>query len=58
MLDDGPPKMSIEDYERILFERNDDDWFVPNEALEIICEREYRAWLKECAEEYERYRDE
>ena len=40
------------EYERMLCERNDDDWYVPDCCLEIIGEREYRIYERECVEAY------
>jgi hypothetical protein len=38
------------EYEKMLCERNDDDWYVPDCCLEIIGEREYRIYEMECVE--------
>ena len=45
------------EYEKMLCERNDDDWYVPDYCLEIIGEREYRVYERECAEVALEYAD-
>lgn len=49
-MDTGKDRMA--EYERMLCERNDDDWFVPDYCLEIIGVREYRMYEVECDEVY------
>ena len=38
------------EYERMLCEHNDDDWFIPDCCLEIIGVKEYRMYEAECKE--------
>ena len=45
------------EYEKMLCERNDDDWYVPDYCLEIIGEREYRVYERECMEVALEYAD-
>ena len=45
------------EYEKMLCKRNDDDWYVPDYCLEIIWEREYRVYERECAEVALEYAD-
>lgn len=49
-MDTGKDRMA--EYERMLCERNDDDWFVPDCCLEIIGVKEYRMYEVECDEVY------
>ena len=46
----GFEKDQMAEYEKMLFERNDDDWFVPDCSLDHIAEIEYRMYERECAE--------
>lgn len=45
---DARDKMA--EYEKVLCERNDDDWFVPDCCLDMIGELEYRIYERECEE--------
>ena len=47
-VDDTKDEMA--EYEKMLCDRNDDDWYVPNYCIEIIGEREYRIYERECME--------
>ena len=44
---------SMEEFERELCDRNDDDWFVPQCSLDWIAEIEYNIYMRECGEERE-----
>lgn len=48
----GAGKDQMAEYERMLCERNDDDWFVPDYCLDVIGVREYRMYEVECDEVY------
>lgn len=43
-------KDKMAEYERMLCEHNDDDWYVPDCCLDMIGELEYRIYERECAE--------
>lgn len=45
------------EYEKMLCEHNDDDWYIPDYCLEIIGEREYRIYERECVEVALEYAD-
>lgn len=47
----------IEFYERILMDHNDDDWYVPDGAIDFLNEKEYKMYLSECQEECIEYED-
>lgn len=46
----GFEKDQMAEYEKMLCDRNDDDWFVPDCSLDHIAEIEYRIYERECAE--------
>lgn len=48
----GNTRDEMAEYEKMLCERNDDDWYVPDCCLEMISEREYRIYERECVEAY------
>ena len=41
---------TMEQFERELMDRNDDDWFVPDASLDYIAVVEYRIYEMECVE--------
>ena len=53
----GSTRDEMAEYEKMLCDRNDDDWYVPDCCLEIIGEREYRIYERECVEVALEYAD-
>ena len=37
--------------EYFIFERHEDDWFISDDALDRLAEKEYGMYLEECSEE-------
>lgn len=37
--------------EYFIFERHEDDWFISDDALDRLAEKEYGIYLEECSEE-------
>lgn len=46
----GNTRDEMAEYEKMLCDRNDDDWYIPDFCLEVIGEKEYRIYEKECME--------
>lgn len=44
--------VTMEQFEKDLCERNDDDWFVPDYSMDYIAETEYKIYMRECADVY------
>lgn len=53
----GNTRDEMAEYEKILCDRNDDDWCVPDCCLEMIGELEYRIYERECVEVALEYAD-
>lgn len=45
------------EYEKMLCDRNDDDWYVSDYCLGMISEREYKIYERECVEVALEYAD-
>ena len=45
------------EYEKMLCEQNEDDWYVPDCCLDFLGEIEYRTYEKECVEVALEYAD-